>query len=267
LPWHDPRFAERLRTALLNLQQTEARAHRPNRWTVVVAATAHLSVWAAGRTDPNRTTPMPSDDLRVITVSPAAALLLTAMAMALALASLNALCWQPDWVERSMFRPHWWVRRTERGTLVSSAVLHAELTHLGFNGFTFWAFGFGLERSIGTPKSIALWLVGLLASDALIWLQQRSNAGYRTRGASGAISVVLFASIVYVPQASIFIPPMPIPAPRFALAYLACSIWVSKRAGGRVNHDAQIGGAVAGVVFVLRVDLQAAAAAWRWVTN
>jgi membrane associated rhomboid family serine protease len=60
---------------------------------------------------------------------------------------------------------------------------------------------------------------------------------------------------------------MPIPAPRFALAYLACSIWVSKRAGGRVNHDAQIGGAVAGVVFVLRVDLQAAAAAWRWVTN
>jgi membrane associated rhomboid family serine protease len=208
---------------------------------------------------------MPSDDLTLITASPAAALLLTAMV----LASLNALYSQPDWIERSMFRPYWLVRRNEWGTLVSSAFLHADLTHLIFNGFTFWAFGFGLERTIGTPKFVALCLVGLLASDALTWLQHRSNANYRTLGASGVIAAVLFASIVYLPQASIFILPIPvpIPAPLFALAYLAYSIWASRRAGGRVNHDAHIGGAVAGLVFVLLVDPQAAAAAWRWVTN
>jgi len=208
---------------------------------------------------------MPPDELGFITASPAAALLLATIL----LASLNALFRQPDWIERGVLRPYWLLRRQEWGTLFSSAFLHADLPHLLFNSFTFWAFGFGLERAIGTPKFIALYLVGLLASDALTWLQHRNDAGYRTLGASGAIGAVLFASIVYVPQASIYILPIPvpIPAPLFALAYLAYSIWASKRGGGRVNHDAHIGGAVAGVLFVLLVDPQAAAAAWRWVTD
>ncbi len=208
---------------------------------------------------------MTSNDLAFITASPAAAFLLATMA----LVSLIALYQRPDWIDRGVFRPYWLLRRQEWGSLISSAFLHGSLTHLLFNGFTFWAFGFGLERAIGTPKFIALFLVGLLASDALTWLQHRSDAGYRTLGASGAIGAVLFASIVYVPQASIFILPIPvpIPAPLFAVAYLAYSIWASKRGGGRVNHDAHIGGAVAGVLFVLLVDPQAAAAAWRWLMS
>jgi len=44
-------------------------------------------------------------------------------------------------------------------------------------------------------------------------------------------------------------------------------IWASKRGGGKVNHDAYIGGAVAGVMLVLIVNPQAATAAWRRVTT
>lgn len=208
---------------------------------------------------------MASDTSMIIAASPAASLLLAAMAVT----SLYALFRQSDWIDRGVFRPYWLVRRNEWGTLVSSAFLHADLTHLFFNGFTFWAFGFGLERAIGTPHFIALYLVGLLASDALTWLQHRGDAGYRTLGASGAIGAVLFASIIYTPQASIFIMPIPvpIPAPLFGVLYLAYSIWASKHGGGRVNHDAHIGGAMAGVAFVLLVDPQAAVAAWEWMTN
>lgn len=208
---------------------------------------------------------MTSDRLMSIATSPTASLLLAAMAVT----SLYAVFRQPDWIERGVFRPYWLVRRNEWGTLVSSAFLHADLTHLFFNGFTFWAFGFGLERAIGTPHFIALYLVGLLASDALTWLQHRGDSGYRTLGASGAIGAVLFASIIYAPQASIFIMPIPvpIPAPLFGVLYLAYSIWASKRGGGRVNHDAHIGGAVAGVAFVLLVDPQAAVVAWEWMTR
>ena len=208
---------------------------------------------------------MASDTTMIIAASPAASLLLAAMAVT----SLYALFRQPDWLDRGVFRPYWLARRNEWGTLVSSAFLHADLTHLFFNGFTFWAFGFGLERALGTPQFIALYLVGLLASDALTWLQHRGDSAYRTLGASGAIGAVLFASIIYAPQASIFILPIPvpIPAPLFGVLYLAYSIWAAKRGGGRVNHDAHIGGAVAGVAFVLLVDPQAAVAAWQWLTN
>ena len=180
--------------------------------------------------------------------TPAAALLLATIVVA----SLVALYAVPSLIERCVFRPHWLLPRREYWTLVSSAFVHADLMHLLFNAFTFWAFAFSLERAMGTPMFLALYGVGLLASDAGTWFKHRRDSGYRTLGASGAILAVLFASILYFPSESIFILPIPvpIPAPIFAVAYLAYTWVASRQRGGRVNHDAHFSGAVAGIVFV-----------------
>jgi membrane associated rhomboid family serine protease len=186
--------------------------------------------------------------VRLSAGAPASALLLATM---LVISALGLFRW-PALIEKNLLRPHGLAQRGDFHTLVTSAFVHADLAHLLLNGFTFWAFGFGLERRLGTPSLAALFVVGLLSSSMATWLIHRREPGYASLGASGAILAVLFASIVVVPASSIFILPIPVPvpAPLFAVAYLANSVVASRARFGRVNHDAHIAGAIAGVTYI-----------------
>ena len=191
----------------------------------------------------------------------------TMLLAGIVLASLVGLFVAPSVIERCLFRPFWLVSRREYSTLITSGFVHADLGHLFFNAFTFWAFAFSLEREVGTVRFLALYFFGLLTSDLGTYLKHRSDPDYQCLGASGAILAVLFASIVYFPTNSLFIVPIPvpIPAPVFALSYLAYSFYASRQARGRVNHDAHLVGALAGIAFVALTDSSAFARALRLV--
>ena len=201
-----------------------------------------------------------SDSLKLVS-SPGAALLLASFGTA----SLVGLFVAPSLIERGLLRPYWLVRRKQYATLLSSAFLHANLPHLLFNAFTFWAFAPQLEQAMGTGPFLGLYFFGLLGSDLGTYFKHRHDPRYQCLGASGAILAVLFAAIVYFPRSSIYIMPLPfpVPAPLFAVAYLAYSYYASRQAKGFVNHDAHLAGAIAGIVFIGLLEPARLGQAWQ----
>jgi membrane associated rhomboid family serine protease len=174
----------------------------------------------------------------------------------------------PSFVARSVLLPYRVAHGSGYAGLITSGFVHADVSHMLFNLITYYFFAFKLESVMGSMMFVLLYFSAMLVGGLGTVFKHRNNPEYASLGASGAVLGVLFASLLYFPRQSVsfLILPIPIPAPLFAVGYLAYSWYSSRTPRGNVNHDAHIFGALTGFVFVLVTDPTAFTAAVRsWI--
>jgi membrane associated rhomboid family serine protease len=147
------------------------------------------------------------------------------------------------------------------------ALVHGGWAHLGINMFVLWSFGkivlylyqfhFG---NIGYIYFMLLYVGGIMFSVLFDFGRHKNDIGYNAVGASGAVSAIVFASILLYPAGGVylFFIPIEIPSPVFGILYLIYSVYMGRRGGDNIGHDAHFWGAIFGIVFTLALKPQLA---------
>ncbi len=110
--------------------------------------------------------------------------------------------------------------------------------------------------NLGLYYYSTLYLLGGVSATILPYVRNSDNSMYRSLGASGAVSSVIFATILWNPQLELMLLFIPIPIKAYVLGpiYLLIEYYSMKRGGSGIAHDAHIGGALFGILFVLLID-------------
>lgn len=149
---------------------------------------------------------------------------------------------------------HQWYR------FISSGLIHADFMHLAFNMYSFYLFGDMVERAFttifgdsGKAIFIILYISALVVSLLPTYFNHQHDYHYRSLGASGAVSAIIFAGIFLYPTIGLGFFPIPFHIPGFIFGplYLGISYYLANKGQGNINHSAHIWGAIYGIVFLI----------------
>jgi membrane associated rhomboid family serine protease len=142
----------------------------------------------------------------------------------------------------------------------SHGLVHADYMHLGFNMYVLWIFGdivmtffsiyFG---ALANLAFLGLFIPALIISSMGSYFKHKDNPHYNAVGASGAVSAIVFASIILYPEGRmglLFIPVM-IPSWLFGLLYLGFTAYMDKKQMDNIGHNAHFWGSIYGIVYIL----------------
>ncbi len=169
----------------------------------------------------------------------------------------------PELFYKMKFYPSVMDRRDQAYRFLSYALVHADYLHLGINMYVLYTFGNFTEDMYG----LAFDLKGKLYYVLLYWAaaftsvipsfeKHKTHTWYTAVGASGAVSAVVFASIMFNPTAGmglLFIP-FYIPSWLFGLLYLGYSYFMAQKGKDNIGHDAHFFGALFGIMFTVLLN-------------
>lgn len=169
----------------------------------------------------------------------------------------------PSLLDRLKFNAWMIKHRREVWRFFTYGLVHAGWGHLMINMFVFYSFGGFVEAVFrntygmkGFFYFLLLYAGGIVFSVLFDFGKYRENIYYNAVGASGAVSAIVFSSIIINPTGTIFLLLLPIPIPSFVfgILYLVYSYYMAKRGQDNVGHSAHFWGAVYGIVFTIAIN-------------
>ncbi len=161
-------------------------------------------------------------------------------------------------MDRLIFWPPAITQRSQYDRFITHGFIHADGTHLLFNMITLFFFGSVIEsfyrQYLFDMGFILFYLGALIVAILPSYLKHKNDTHWASLGASGAVSAVLFAYILFQPWKLIFVFFIPVPAIIFAVLYVGYSIWSGKKNNSNVNHSAHLWGAAYGVIMTIIIE-------------
>ena len=159
-------------------------------------------------------------------------------------------------MSRLIMNPYSVHKKNEWYRFITSGFIHQDQMHLLFNMISLYCFGTGVEVEFfrvfgpsGKIYFIALYVLALVVSDIPTFVKHREHLRYNSLGASGAVSAVIFAFIIFLPLRNIFFFGLPVPGFILGMLYIIYSWYQGRKSGDNINHDAHLYGAIFGILF------------------
>lgn len=166
----------------------------------------------------------------------------------------------PELMDRWIMQPYAVRHGRQYYRFITSGFIHANWPHLFINMYVLYSFGqvvYYFYDDLFESKAILyfalLYLGGIVFSDLPTYAKHQNDSWYKSLGASGGVSSLVFASILLSPTSGIgfMFLPVNIPAYIFGALYLAYSHYMSEKGGDNINHSAHFTGALFGIAFTL----------------
>lgn len=169
---------------------------------------------------------------------------------------------RPQLLLNSLFEPRRVWQHGEWWRLFTSGFLHADIFHLLFNMIALFSFGeyvlyffHQIAGDYGSLLYALFYILALPASSVFDLIHHKDNPEYRALGASGAVSAVIFAAILFAPKIQVVLFfALPIPGYIFGPLYLLYCTYMAKRGQDNIGHMAHFMGSVYGFFVPLLLD-------------
>jgi membrane associated rhomboid family serine protease len=170
----------------------------------------------------------------------------------------------PEIKSRFIFNPYIIHHRKQWYRFFTSGMIHADWIHLLINMFVLFSFGNYVEDAFeeifgerATMNFLILYFGGMVVSVISTYRKNVNKRAYNALGASGAVSAVVFAYILFSPlQKLCLYGLLCLPGIIFGAAYLVYCYYAGKKGDSYINHEAHLWGALFGFLFPIILQPQ-----------